>query len=150
MNDQPVIKWNEKQIMQLVLKASNDAMKEGAEIVEKSAKQILRANIKKTEKSTSKGKLESHISTRESKFKDGGYIVGVFGENFEPWEKTIGAQSIFVEFGHASPYQGRKYKHRKDIVKHIPARPFMRKALRKNERKILRLFNKKLAESINP
>lgn len=143
------IEWHGNELMQVVVKASEEASKEIAEAIVKDAKNNLNRHIRRTKKSKSRGTLGAHIQTRKSKFKDGGYLAGVFAKDFRPWEDTLGARAVFVEFGHAAPYKGRKYVTRKNIVKHIPPRPFLRPAIRKHKRKVKRTFNEKINRYLN-
>ena len=61
------------------------------------------------------------------------HMVGIFGESSGEWEKTFGAQAIFVEYGHAKPNDARGSKH-------VPAKPFFRPAIKAVKRKIYNKF----------
>ena len=127
--------WEDKKLVARIKVACEEACREGAEAV---AEDMRRKVPRKS------GELASTIKTRKSKFKDGGWLAGIFHEDNAVWEETMGARAIFVEYGHAAPYQGRKYAGKKNVVKYVPAKKFIRPALRANRIKIVNNFNSKL------
>lgn len=134
--------WHEGQIINAVSAAAEVASERGAGVVQEKAIRNLQKNIDSNEDSRSEGVLERTILTKPSKFKNGGWIVGVFDDpnRGDDWEDTYGAQAVFVEYGHAWPYQGRKYVGRKNVFKGVQPYPFLRPALKSSKRKINKIF----------
>lgn len=126
-----MLEWNDKKLIAQVGTVTDRICQEGAEMI---AQDMRRGVPVKT------GELKDTIQVRKSKFKDGGYIAGVFSDDSAKWEETLGARAIFVEYGHASPSRGRSNVKRNNITKTVPAKPFIRPALRKNRRKIAKRF----------
>lgn len=57
------------------------------------------------------------IRFKKSKYKDKGYIAGIFKQQTAKWEDTFGAQAHFLEYGHAAPGYGKyssMLEHRSD------------------------------------
>jgi HK97 gp10 family phage protein len=133
--------WNDKELISQVETIAETVCEKGAELI---AADMRRKVSVKT------GKLKKTIKTKKSEYKNGGYLAGVFYEDSAVWEETLGARAIFVEYGHAAPDLGRGNVKRKDIVKSVPAYPFIRPAFKKNKRKIQKLFERHLqSRSVN-
>lgn len=146
----PSIVWNGKKILDAMNKELEKACKVGAGIIRTKAIENLESNIiKNYETSSSTGALADTISIKKSTFKDGGWIVGVFDDPTGAWEDTFGAQAIYVEYGHAFPYQGRNYVGRKNVLKSVPKYPFLGKAERSSRKKIARLLEKAINKAID-
>ena len=108
------IDWNDKEWIKFVQQATDEACKEGAEMVLKDAKRLV---PRKT------GELASRIKVKKAPYEDGGWSV--FAQGPGDYDRFY---SIFVELGTSD----------------TPAQPFMRPALNKNKRKILKNFRDKI------
>lgn len=79
--------------------------------------------------------LRKSIGMRKSKFPDGGYIVKASGRNRDTdSESAKGFHAHLVEFGHVMVLWGKR------TGEHVPAIPFMRKALARGFAHALKLF----------
>ena len=59
-----------------------------------------------------KGKIRDAITVKKSKFKSGGWIMGILEKgNYQQdgWENTLAAVAVYVEYGHAFPFKGRAH-----------------------------------------
>ena len=108
------IEWNDKEWIKLVQQATDDACEEGAKMVLKDAKRLV---PKKT------GELSSRIKIRDAPYEDGGWSV--FAQGPGDYDRFY---AIFVELGTSD----------------TKAQPFLRPALNKNKRKILKNFRDKI------
>jgi len=134
------IKWHQKQVIKASAAAVDAACDEGADLVLADAKRLVPVKT---------GKLRAAIQKRKSKFKDGGYIVGVFDDAAAGgrWQDTLGARAVFVEFGHAGPGRGKGTVDPTGVkgkwesgAKVVPPKPFLRPALKKNRTRIRKLI----------
>jgi len=76
------------------------------------------------------GDMKNAIGHEKSKYPGGGYIFGVFSSGSGGrWEDSLGARAVFVEYGHAAPGGGRGSVRRRDVQKHVAAKPFLRPAI---------------------
>ncbi len=125
-----------------VLKALNSAVVEVAskEIAEQIAVKTI-ANIKAL--GSKAGDLANQVSVKKSKYKDGGWLVGVqlSGKWKEPYRAS------FVELGHHSSEWGR-YPRGSKAGKHIPATPFLRPAAHSHKRKARSVFVQALDDTL--
>jgi len=109
-----LIVWNDKEVLRVVDRELKEATKEGAEIVAASAQR--RVPVKT-------GDLKRSIKVKESKFEDGGHIVGAqFKGDYKKYYAS------FVELG--------TFKDR--------AQPFLRPALHGSKRKIQKRFENRI------
>jgi len=129
------IRWNKSRVIAKVNDVCEKSCERGARIIAGKMRQKVPRRS---------GKLARTIKVKKSKYRNGGYIVGVFHQDSGVWEETLGARAIFVEYGHAAPYKGRKYVGRKNVVKAVARHSFMRPALKGSKQKIKRLFVNKL------
>ena len=108
------IEWNDKEWIKLVQQATDDACEEGAKMVLKDARRLVRKRTKK---------LHDEIDVRKAPYEDGGWSVFAQGPgNYDRF------YAIFVELGTSD----------------TKAQPFLRPALNKNKRKILKNFRDKI------
>ncbi len=96
--------------------------------------------------------LEGALSARQGS----GYLVGIFGTPISPWEDSLGATAMFYEYGRSAPGQGSKAYARaygtgkmgayltreRDRVQR--PRPFLRPAVKKYRKAIIRLYEEEL------
>jgi len=137
--------WNDGKVLNHISTAIEEASKEGAELIAKEARRIVR---KKS------GVLHDAIEARPSEFKDGGYVVGIFEQTPVParWEDSLGARGVFLEYGHAAPGKGigttMKFlglkRTRKSVTKTVKPYPFLRPAMKKYKRKIQQIYKDKI------
>lgn len=110
--------WKSKEFLKKVQSAVEVAAKEGAELVAEDAKNILMKNARNPT-----GELASQIEIKTSRYKDGGYIVQAQGPgNYTKYRAT------FVELGTSK----------------MQAIPYLRPALKKNKRRINKIFRDQL------
>ena len=114
------IDWFGKEVLEATNKAMAEVSKEVAENVMADAKKILKRDAKTT---TEKGLL-SQFYIEKSKYKDGGYVVWCQGP--KKWHPPF----------HASYLEMGSFKDE--------AKPFMRPAKKKNERKAHRMSQEAL------
>ena len=137
--------WDEAGFIAAVAATVEVAEEAGAEMVEKTARNYL---------SRAKGRgddvphMAEALKTVKSKFKDGGYIVGVF-DSAPPanWADSVGARAVFYEYGHAAPYtraanKGHKKRTAAELV--TTPKPFLSAALKANRRKIKAMLDEAL------
>lgn len=133
-----LLEWHDKEFLATVDAAVEVASREGAELVEKDMKRLVPVDT---------GELRNAIKIKKSKFRDGGYIVGVF-ENNPPADfgKSLGAKALSVEYGHAGPGAATSAtgKRIKGAAKVARPRPFIKPALHKNKRRIQKIFQDNL------
>ena len=111
-----MIEWNDKEVVEKIKNAVAVACKDGAEKVARDAERLV---PKKS------GGLARSIEVKESRFKDGGYLVTAQGPgNYDRFYAT------FVELG---------------TFKDKP-QPYLRPALRKNKRAMQRAFENLIKE----
>lgn len=127
------LNWKSNQALKRITRKADKAALKGARHVLMGAKRRVRRQS---------GELASAIRLKESRYN--GYIVGVFAANTTPWEKSLGARAVFIEFGHAAPNRGRGNIRRKNIVKTVSPYPFIRPALRAARSQVLRHFKREL------
>ena len=85
--------------------------------------------------------MKSAIRIKKSRFKNGGYIVGVFDTGGGKWPDSLAARAIYQSYGHAKPYQGRGGGvKRKNIVKHVPGNRFIPLSLAATRRALPRMI----------
>ena len=111
----PKILWNAKSFLKKVNAVAEEVAKDGAELVLKDAKRILRRNAK-----APTGKLASEIDIFKSNFTDGGYIVMAQA----PGHYIDRYYAVHVELGTSD----------------TKAIPFLRPALNQNKRKITKMY----------
>jgi hypothetical protein len=133
--------WEDKKVLAAIGKEADRVAKRGASLVAMTAKN----KVPKREHN-----LVNRIIRRKSKYE--GWIV---------WAQPPGTASkdyyaLFVEYGHAAPYQGRaglakstgrsEYSIRMSgvVKKTVAARPFMRPAIKKWRRYIMDLWRKQI------
>ena len=125
--------WFQKEAMKEIEKQVSVASREAAEILKKQ----VRANLQKggdfPKARRGESGLLGTVKVMKSKYRDEMHMVGVFDDGGGEWEKTMGAQAVFVEFGHAKPGD-------KGGPKHVPAKPFFRPAIKSAKRKIYNKF----------
>ena len=108
------LEWNDKEWIELVQQATDEACEEGAEMVLKDARKLVPKRTKK---------LHDEIDIRKAPYEDGGWSVLAQGPgNYDRF------YAIFVELGTSD----------------TRAQPFLRPALNKNKRKILKNFRDKI------
>jgi len=120
MARQSIVEWNAGKVLNQTEKSVEKELFPAAQIIESAIKRKFRERTF----GTGTGELLNSISIKKSKFKGGGYIIGVFGTPTAKWEDSLGARAIFFEFGRAAPGQARSK------VKAQPPRPFIRTGLR--------------------
>jgi len=133
------LEWQPGKIINAAMAAVEVSSEEGAKLVEKDMRRFAPVDT---------GEMRDAIEARASKFKNGGWIVGVF-EQSPPgkWEDSLGARAVFNEYGHAAPYKGRTEKGTKlGGAKIVPPRSFIRKALNRNKRRINKIYQEQLGE----
>jgi hypothetical protein len=123
-----IVKWRAKQVAEQTADTVEKQLLPAARIIEKHIKR----KFKQRTFGTGTGELFASIDTKKSRFKHGGYIIGVFGQPTARWEDSLGARAIFFEFGRAAP------GHARSKVKAQPPRPFMRTGLRAAKSEIRR------------
>ena len=82
--------------------------------------------------------MRSAIRIKRSRFRRGGFIVGVFDKSGK-WENSLAARAIYQSYGHAKPYQGRRHVGRKNVIKHVKGNRFIRLALESTRRALPRM-----------
>lgn len=134
------VAWNGENIKKEIDAKITKMSKKGAEIVAKEVRTNLQRGGKFPKSRRGQKGLLGTIKTMKSRYDKKMYMVGVLADNSGEWEKTFGAQAVFVEFGHAARGKGRSTVGAKNVSKHIPARPFFRPAMKKAKRKIYNSF----------
>ena len=118
------VKWYGDQVLNASKIVLKNVSKEVANDVMQDAKRILK---QKAKTSTETGLL-SQFDVRESKFKDGGYLIYCQG----PGNYTGKYHASFVELG--TPKKGvHPYVNKNTPAINQPAKPFMRPAAKKNK-----------------
>ena len=130
------LQWNDKWLLKNVAKITDIKTKAGAEMVLKEAQRLVSKGETK--------KLVGEIKVRRGKFNEGDWVVEAQGTgNYTEY------YAIFVELGHYSSVYG-KYVRPKgggaltDSPVKIPKKPYLRPALNKSKRKIMRSFTNAL------
>lgn len=126
------LEWNDDKVIKITEEIVKQVSKEGAVKIRGDIRRKLSSMAKRGQAG-----LLGTIKAKKSRFKDGGYMVGVFDDKGGKWEESFGAQALFVEFGHAKPDDPRGPKV-------TPAHPFFRPAINKNKRWIKSRFKKAL------
>ena len=138
-----MIKWNEKEVLSKISKATQAASKE----VANNFVADLKRNLSKV---GGGGSIGGRIQKRKSKFKDGGYIAGVFCDDAGKfgkgnWENSDEGKLHFFEYGRSAPGKGRKHGGPQSVNERAqPPRSFIRPAKKKNQRKAKGIFLKHL------
>jgi hypothetical protein len=120
MARQGIVEWNAGKVLKQTEKSVEKELFPAAQIIESAIKRKFRERTF----GTGAGELLNAIGIRKSRFKGGGYIIGVFAQPTAKWEDSVGARAIFFEFGRAAPGQARSK------VKAQPPRSFIRSGLR--------------------
>lgn len=127
------LKWHDNKLFRLFHVSGEAATKRAAKRVLRDAKANLAGQV--TQRT---GDLMDSLHVFKSKNDELSYLVGVFvpdewSGDYQQWMHTTGARAVFIEYGHALPYQGRGYvRKRENIEKGVEDRPFLRPALDNN------------------
>ena len=131
------LQWNDKWLLKYVAKITDIKTKAGAEMVPKEAQRLVSKGETK--------KLVGEIKVRRGKFDEGDWVVEAQGKgNYTTY------YAIFVELGHYSSVYGTYVRPKgggslKGISPiQVPKKPYLRPALNKNKRKIMRSFTNAL------
>ena len=125
--------WYGKEAMKEINRKVSIASKDGAEIMAKQVRSNLQKGGNFPKARRGQDGLLGTVKPMKSKYLDNMHIVGIFDDSGGEWEKTMGAQAVFVEFGHAKPGD-------KGGPKHVPAKPFFRPAIKTAKKKIYNKF----------
>lgn len=132
------IEWDANKLLNAVEVIIEDVTRSGAEAIADDARSIL--------KNAGYDELASQIEVKESKFKEGGFIIIAQGPgNYTKYYAS------FVELGHFSSVYGKYKRGGAKSLKgispvHIKRKPYLRPALANNKKKILRDFKDELAK----
>ena len=120
-----MIDWNGKRVIAASQMQTDIALYKAA---------IYAAKVARQKVPVDEGDLKSAIDVKKSKFKNGGYLMGVFDDSGKSFEDSLGAIAVYVEYGHAAPGRGRKGK------KVAKEKPFIRPAMKSLKRAQDRFF----------
>ena len=127
--------WEAEKVIRGVNAATEAAEKESAEAVAKAAKSFVHVDT---------GEIKEAITVFKSQYKNGGYIIGVFDDQAKNFNESLGLAAISLEYGHALPKQGRSTRKKKDIVKSVAPRPFLRPALNASKGVIMSSYHNRV------
>jgi hypothetical protein len=83
-------------------------------------------------------RMKSAIKIKKSRFKNGGYVVGVFDQSGR-WEDSLAARAIYQSYGHAAPYGGRRHVGRRAVVKTVIGNKFIQDSLKATRTAVRRM-----------
>lgn len=137
--------WKDKEFLQAARAAVETASEKGADLVLRSAQRKVPVDT---------GRLKRSLGKRKSKFRDGGWIVGVFDSTpGGRWRDTMGARAVFVEYGHAGPGMGKGRRGSSGLgriwkagSKVAEGKPFLKPALKRNKARINQIFQDEMGE----
>lgn len=126
------VTWDGEKVMKQFKAELGQVTRESADLIARTARQGLMSNG-----SIDSGETIGAIKIKRSKFKDGGYIVGVFGKESGKWVDSLGGRAVFIEYGHAAPGKGRGGKvlgglltrKKSEVSKSVESKPFFRPAV---------------------
>lgn len=144
MAESGIVSWRSKEVTDKVAGISNRELWPAAEIIHKHIKR----KFQQRTYGTGSGELFRSIKEQKSKYKNGGYIIGVFGRRTAQWEDSVGARAIFFEFGRAAPGYGSRDtaagRRARQANKVQPPRPFIRTGLQSAKHEIRRKLKLKV------
>ena len=123
------VEFQTNRFLEKVDKATNAVAYEGA----------VHASRQMRRRSTHDQQMKSAIKIKKSRFKRGGYVVGVFDTSGR-WEDSLAARAIYQSYGHAAPFKGRRYVSRKSVVKTVRGNKFIKESLAATRRALPRMI----------
>jgi len=125
------VEWDQIKILNEITNAAQSASKEIATNTERD----IRINL---QRHGGGGSISNNINMVKSKFKGGGYLVGVMGPIVGKWEDSIEGKATFFEYGRSARGKATQPTGQRPQQ----PRPFIRPAKTKNERKANPIYRK--------
>lgn len=98
---------------------------------------LAESNYMRLAQGTGSGEMLTDFFDFKSKYKDGGWVAGVFGDKSGEWTESVGGRAHFFEYGRSAPGHGKGKGGPQPVSQRAqPPRPFIRPARNRVKREI--------------